>query len=131
MAARRHALLELGNGSVWGLLDTGSQGNITITEEKAAELGIPIDPNAERVHFRNVLGRSVDFRQDLSEARLGGVAVRDIQLEISSRSESSVRIARWLQDETIIGLRVLRRFRVRIDYRHAVMGLTPIGKDAS
>jgi predicted aspartyl protease len=123
------AELGLGNGSVWGLVDTGAQSHISITEEKAAQLGIRIDPNAERRHFLNVFGSSVDFRQPLAEARLGGIAVRDTWVEISSRSESSVRVMRWLPDETIIGLLVLQRFRVRIDYPHGAMGLTPIGED--
>jgi hypothetical protein len=56
--------------------------------------------------------------------------LRDTELQIGSRSESSVRIARWLQDETMVGLLVLRNYRVRIDYKHGVMGLTPIGGDA-
>jgi predicted aspartyl protease len=124
------ARLELGNGSVWALVDTGAQVSIAITEEKAHELGIEIDPEAERVRFLNVLGTSVEYLQPLPEARLGSLVLRDTQLQIGSRSESSVRIARWLQDETMVGLLVLRNYRVRIDYKHGVMGLTPIGGDA-
>lgn len=121
------AQLELGNGSVWALVDTGSQGPITITEEKATELGIAIDPDAERVRFVNVFGTSIKHVQTLERARLGGVVLNEPSLMIGSRSESSVRIARWLQDETIIGLPILQRFRVRLDYPHGVMGLTPVG----
>jgi hypothetical protein len=124
------APLELGNGRVWALVDTGSQGTITITEEKARELGIEIDPDAERVHFQNVLGTSVKHVQTVPEARLGDVVLREPGLLIGSRAESSVRITRWLQDETIVGLPILQNFRVRIDYPHGVMGLTPLAEDA-
>ncbi len=125
------AQVTLGSGTVWALVDTGSQGTITVTEEKARELGIEIDPDAERVHFLNVLGTSTKFVQKQSGIRIGDLALGETEIMIGSRSESSVRITRWLQDQTILGLRVLKNYRLRIDYRHGVMGLTPLGRDAS
>ncbi len=46
-------------------------------------------------------------------------------LQVSIGDESSVRVSRWLKDETLIGSDVLRDFRVRFDYERRQMGLTP------
>jgi len=36
-----------------------------------------------------------------------------------------VRVERWLQGEAIIGVQLLEKFRVRIDYPRAKLGLSP------
>ena len=44
---------------------------------------------------------------------------------MSWRAESSVRIGRWVQDETIAGIEILEDWVVRLDYPRNRLGLTP------
>jgi predicted aspartyl protease len=124
---RPYVRLELGNGSVWALVDTGAETPIATTEEKARDLGIEIDRSAARRGHVNVLGSSVEVVQSLLEARLGPVTLTNPQFLISLSDESQVRVSRWLQDETIIGIEILESYRVRFDYPRAKLGLTPAG----
>ena len=94
------------------------------TEEKARELGIEIDRSGERREYRNVLGRTVDTLQTLPRAKLGPVTLENVQLAISIRDESTVRVQRWIQDQTILGIEILEDYRVRLDYPNPKMGLT-------
>ncbi|MFQ5698023.1 MAG: hypothetical protein ACE5IL_07025 [Myxococcota bacterium] len=124
---RPYVRLELGTGAVWALVDTGFEGaSIAITEEKARSLGIPLDPDAPRVQHTNVLGTQISTVQKLDHARLGTLSLEDVELQVGVRSESSVRVARWLEDETVIGLDLLDDYIVRFDYPHQKLGLTPI-----
>jgi hypothetical protein len=75
----------------------------------------------------NVFGTSVETVQSLPEARLGPVTLADPELLISLTDESQVRVSRWIQDETILGIEILEDYRVRFDYPRAKLGLTPIG----
>ena len=50
-------------------------------------------------------------------------------VHIALSDESQVRITRWLQDQTIIGIEILENYRVRFDYPRAKLGLTPAGSD--
>jgi predicted aspartyl protease len=119
-----YAEVRAGSGSVWALVDTGAEGPLLTTEEKARALGIAVDRSAARTGHRNVLGTQVSVVQSLGRATLGPVELRDVGLEIAIGDESSVRVGRWLQDETLIGSDVLRDFRVRFDYKRRQMGLT-------
>jgi hypothetical protein len=96
------------------------------TEDKARELGIAIDRSGERREYVNVLGRTVDTFQTLPQAVLGSLVLENVQIGISIKEESSVRVARWLKDQTILGVEVLQNYRVRFDYPRQKMGLTPI-----
>jgi hypothetical protein len=126
---RPYARLELGDGSVWALVDTGAESPIATTEEKARELGIAIDLGAARRGHVNVLGSSVEVVQSLPEARLGPITLEGPELLISLSDESQVRVSRWLQDQTILGIEILENYHVRFDYPRAKLGLTPIGAD--
>jgi predicted aspartyl protease len=126
---RPYAQLELGGGSVWALVDTGAESPISTTEEQARKLGIEIDRSAERRNYVNVLGTSVNVMQRLPEARLGTVTLVNPEIHIALSDESQVRVSRWLQDETIIGIEILENYRVRFDYPRAKLGLTPAGSD--
>ncbi len=123
--SRPYAELRVGDESVWALVDTGAEANLILSEEAARKLEIEIDPDAERVRMRNVLGTQVTVRQRLARARLGPFELENIELQISLAEESSVRIERWLHGEAIIGVRLLEKFRVRIDYPRAKLGLSP------
>ncbi len=125
---RPYAELELGSGKVWALIDTGAESPVAITEEKAAALDIAIDPEAERIRHVNVLATSTSTIQRLPEARLGGLVLSDVPLQIALADESSVRVGRWLKDETLIGTDLLRNFVVRFDYQRRKLGLTPIAR---
>jgi hypothetical protein len=126
---RPYARLELGGGSVWALVDTGAETPISMTEEKARELGIAIDRSAARRRHVNVLGTSTEVVQSLPEVRLGPVRLAHPELLIALSDESQVRVSRWLQDQTILGIDVLENYRVRFDYLRAKLGLTPIAAD--
>jgi hypothetical protein len=76
---RPYVRLELGNGSVWALVDTGAETPIATTEEKARDLGIEIDRSAARRGHVNVLGSSArtgDAHEspvpDLAQRRVAG-----------------------------------------------------------
>lgn len=128
---RPYARLELGRGKVWALVDTGAEVPIAITEEKAAELGIAVDLEADRISHWNVFSTSTSTLQRLPEARLGSLALTDVAVQIAVSDESSVRVARWLVDETLIGTDLLRNFVVRFDYPRSKLGLTPIPRGSS
>jgi predicted aspartyl protease len=128
---RPYAELELGSGKVWALIDTGAESPVAITEEKAAALDIAIDPQAERIRHVNVLATSTSTIQSLPEARLGGLVLSDVPLQIALADESSVRVGRWLKDETLIGTDLLRNFVVRFDYQGRKLGLTPITRGST
>ncbi|NRA01725.1 MAG: aspartyl protease family protein [Myxococcales bacterium] len=123
--ARPYAELRVGEESVWALVDTGADATLILSEEAARKLKIAIDPDAERVRMRNVLGTQVTLRQRLARAQLGPFELENIELQISLADESSVRVERWLQGEAIIGVQLLEKFRVRIDYPRAKLGLSP------
>jgi predicted aspartyl protease len=123
---RPYAKLSLGNGSVWALVDTGAEAPISITEEKARELGIEVDRRAVRRGFRNVLGTSTEAVQSLPEVTLGPVTLLDPEVLIALADGSGVRVQRWLQDQTILGVEILENYRVRLDYPREKLGLTPI-----
>jgi predicted aspartyl protease len=122
---RPYAKLALGSGEVWALVDTGAEAPIALSEEKAAALGIAVDRGGERRGVMNVLGTQVEVVQKHPVARLGPVELRDVDLAIALGDESSVRIQRFVQGEALIGVDVLRSFRVRFDYGRRKMGLTP------
>jgi hypothetical protein len=122
---RPYAELALGTGSVWALVDTGAQAPLILTEEQARALGIEPDPEGERLLYYNVMGTSTDVAQTVPSARLGPVTLSEVALHISLRDESSARITRWLQHEAIVGIDILRDYRVRFDYPRARMGLVP------
>jgi predicted aspartyl protease len=120
----------LGNGSSWALLDTGAMGSVMVSQEAAARLGIEVDPNAPRRKWRNVLGTSEAAVQRVAELEIGAVRARDVEIDIGLR-DSGVRIERIaLESEMLIGLELMRRFVVRIDYPNQKLGLTPIASDA-
>jgi predicted aspartyl protease len=123
---RPYARLELGNGSVWALVDTGAQAPILMAEEKAREMGIEIDRRAVRRGFNNVLGTSMAAVQRLPEATLGPITLREPRVLIALADESQVRVERWLQDQTLLGVELLENYRVRLDYPREKLGLTPI-----
>lgn len=124
-----HARLELGTGSVLALLDTGSMGAISTTEEMAVKLGIAVDPDAPRRKWINVLATSVSAVQRLPLAKLGSVTLADVELDIGLRGEGGVRIERMAgKDEVLIGQGVLRDFVVRFDYPRKKLGLTPVAR---
>lgn len=126
---RPQAELAIGNGSVWALVDTGFQGSLTITEEKASELGIEINRDAPRVTYRNVFAHSVELVHEIPQVSLGPVVLRDVELLISVRDLSQVRVTRMaLQSETLVGIDILKGYRVRFDYPRGKMGLTPISR---
>ena len=120
----------LGNGSAWALIDTGAMGSVIVTEEAAARLGIAVDPNAPQRRWQNVLGTSRAAVQRVPGLKIGPVSVDDVELDIGLR-DTGVRIERMaLESELLIGLELLRRFVVRIDYPHGKLGLTPVAADA-
>jgi predicted aspartyl protease len=125
---RPYARVELGTGAVWALVDTGAESTIATTEEKARELEIAIDHSAPRTSHVNVLGTSVSTVQPLARGRLGPLELRDFDLEVALGGESMVRIQRWLQDQTLIGIYLLENYRTRFDYANRRLGLTPIEK---
>ena len=122
--------VKLGNGTTTALIDTGSMGSVNLTQEAAARLGIALDPNAPRRKWQNVLGTAVAAVQRVPSVGIGALTVEDVELDIALR-DSGVRIERMiLQNETLLGLELLRRFVVRIDYPRKKLGLTPIATDA-
>ncbi len=122
--------VKLGNGTTTALIDTGSMGSVNLTQEAAARLGIAVDPNAPRRRWQNVLGTAVAAVQRVPSVGIGALTVEDVELDIALR-DSGVRIERMiLQNETLLGLELLRRFVVRIDYPRKKLGLTPIATDA-
>ena len=121
---RPYAELELGSGSVLALVDTGAQAPLSITEEKARELGIELDRSAERIRYTNVVGTSTDFVHSVPKARIGALELVDASLLIAARDESSARIQRYLKDETIIGIDILKGYRARFDYPRGRLGLS-------
>lgn len=128
---RPYVELQFEGGSVYALIDTGAQSPITITEEKARELGIEIDPDAERRLYYNVLGTSTMLVHHLPELKLGPLVLRDVEVLIGSREESSARINRWIQHETIVGNRILMNYKVRLDYQRGLLSLTPIARSGT
>ena len=112
--------------SVWALIDTGAQAPLMTTEDKARELGIAIDRSGERREYVNVLGRTLNTVQLMPEATLGPLTLKNVPIVISIKEESTVRVQRWLQDQTILGIEILENYRVRFDYARQKMGLTPI-----
>jgi len=125
---RPYVRIEIGSGSALALVDTGSTGAISTTEETAASLGIAVDPAAPRRNWRNVLATSISSVQRLSTAKLGPVTLDDVEFDIGLREEGGVRIERMLQGEVILGQGVLREFVVRFDYPRKKLGLSPIGR---
>jgi hypothetical protein len=125
---RPYVELQFEGGSVFALIDTGAEAPIVMTEEKALELGIEIDRNAERRRGINVVGTSTELVQHLPELSLGSVVLKDVELLIGIRDESSARVTRWLQHETILGNRILMDYRVRFDYQRGLLSLTPIAR---
>ena len=100
-------------------------GSVNLTQEAAARLGIALDPNAPRRQWQNVLGTAVASVQRVPSIGIGPLTVEDVELDIALR-DSGVRIERMLlQNETLLGLELLRRFVVRIDYPGKKLGLTP------
>jgi hypothetical protein len=120
--------LPFDGGSVYALIDTGAEAPIVMTEEKALELGIEIDRNAERRRAINVYGTSTELVHHLPELRLGPLVLEEVELLIGIRDESSARISRWLQHETILGNRILMDYKVRFDYQRELLSLTPIAR---
>ena len=121
-----HVRLELGTGSALALLDTGSMGSISTTEEMAAKLGIAVDPAAPRRKWQNVLATSKSSVQRIAIAKLGPVTLEDVEIDIGLRDAGGVRIERMgLRDELLIGQGVLRDFVVRFDYPRKKLGLSP------
>lgn len=117
----------LGTGTTVALVDTGATGSVIISEEAAARLGIAVDPNAPRRQWQNVLGTSRASVQRVPSLGIGSATLADVEIDIGLR-DSGVRIERMiLQNETLLGLEVLRRFVLRIDYPRKRLGLTPVG----
>jgi hypothetical protein len=126
---RPYVDIELGDGKVRALIDTGSTGSISISDEKAAELGIAVDPHAPRRKWRNVLGTSISAIQRVPSVKLGHLTLADVEIDIGLREESGVRIERMgLKDEALLGQAVLRDFVVRFDYPRKKLGLTPVAR---
>lgn len=72
-----------------------------------------------------MLGTAVAAVQRVQQVRIGALTVEDVELDIALR-DSGVRVERMaLQNETLLGLELLRRFVVRIDYPRRKLGLTP------
>ncbi len=127
---RPYVTVELGTGSVLALLDTGSMGGISLSDEVAARVGITVDPNAPRQEWRSVLGTSISASQKLPSAKLGPLMLENVALDIGLREESGVRVERIMagEDEALLGQAVLRDFVVRLDYPRRKLGLTPVAR---
>jgi hypothetical protein len=127
---RPYVEIGLGNGAVRALVDTGSMGAISISDEMAAKLGIAVDPKAPRRQWRNVLGTSVSAMQRVPVVKLGPLTLEDVGIDIGLRDEGGVRVERIFagEDEALIGQVLLRDFVVRFDYPRKKLGLTPVAR---
>ncbi len=123
---RPYVSISIGSGSVLALVDTGSTGSISTSQEVAETLGIAVDPDAPRRTWTNVVATSIASVQRLPVAKLGPVTLHDVEIDIGLRGEGGVRIERTLRGETLIGQHLLRDFVVRFDYPRRKLGLTPV-----
>jgi Mg-chelatase subunit ChlD/predicted aspartyl protease len=116
----------LGSGSLDFVMDTGAPGGLIISEEKAAELGIAIPPEASRRLGLNLMGRDVRASFVVPSVRLGERVERNVVLGVALRGGSSYRVTNiGGQGEALLGNRFLSRFRVRFDYPNGRVGLLP------
>lgn len=118
--------VELGTGSAWFLVDTGSFTDLMLSEEKARELGLHASGTDRVQTSRNVLGSERSLVTRLDGVRVGGLEVSGVDLAIVTGEGSSYRITNLAgQDAALLGNAFLRRFRVRFDYPHRKLALFP------
>ena len=118
--------IEIGSGSLDFVMDTGSPGSLIISEEKAAELGIAIPPDARRQLERKLIGRDVRASFVVPSVSLGERVERNVVLGVALREGSTYRVTHIAgKGEALLGNRFLSRFRVRFDYPNGRVGLLP------